>query len=333
MRISSRAQVFVLLQLLLLASLASLFVGVSGIRPGEVVRALALGDSASGAYRIFVHVRLPRLMSALAGGSALALSGALLQSVLMNALASPGLLGVSSGAALGALIASVAAPARLALTPVAAFLGALGAAALVYALSALAGVSKRTLVLAGIAASSVLGAVMDLIVSVLPDAAVSRAQFGIGSFSGATMGAFYRALPFLGVALFFVLAFRRELSVLSLGDEVARPLGLPVGKWRALFLAAAALLAGTAVSLAGLIPFVGLLAPHLARQIVPGDAPARLPVTLILGALLCVLCDFLARTLFMPYELPVGALLSLIGGPFLVWMLIRQKRSARHAQH
>lgn len=328
---SRNSRVFICAALLMLAALAAnLCLGVSGVHPAEIFRALTEGDTQSKAWRILWYVRLPRAIAALMAGSALAAAGLLLQSVLRNPLASPGVIGINSGAGLCALIVMAFFPARVALVPLAAFAGACAAAFAVYLLARLAGASGGTLVLAGVAVNSLLGAAMDAIVTLVPDAAVSRSVFAIGGFAGVTLQRLGFALPFWAAGLLAALLFRRELALMRLGDDVARSLGLSVELFRAVFLIAAALLAGSAVSFAGLVGFVGLITPHMTALLCRGDDRLRMSVTAVSGAALCLLCDLAARTMFASGELPVGVVLSFLGAPFFLWLLIRKKRSGQY---
>jgi len=316
--------------LLLLALLANLCLGASGVSPGVLLRAVFSNDRTTAAGRIFFYVRLPRALAAAMAGSALASSGLLLQSVLRNPLAAPNIIGINSGAGLCALIAMAFLPAVPGAVPAAAFTGACLAAFAVYLLARLTGASESTLVLAGVAVSSLLGAAMDAIVTLVPDAALSRSAFSIGGFANVSAAQLGFAAPFWTAGLLIGLIFRRELQLMALGDDVAHSLGLRVELFRALFLIAAALLAGSAVSFAGLLGFVGLIAPHMTRLLCGSDSRLRLPVAAVLGAALCLLCDLAARTLFAPYELPVGVVLSFLGAPFFLWLLIQRKRSDPH---
>ena len=310
----------------LVAFAANLCFGVSGLSPEELLRALMERDAQSKAWRILRYARLPRALAAFMAGSALATAGLLLQSVLRNPLASPGVIGVNAGAGLCALAVMAFFPAAAGLVPAAAFAGACVAAFAVYLLARLAGSARSTLVLAGVAINSLLGAAMDAIVTLVPDAAVSRSAFSIGGFANVTMDRLAFALPFWAVGLLAALLLRRELSIMRLGDDVARSLGLPVERYRAVFLIAAAMLAGAAVSFAGLVGFVGLITPHIAALLCRRDERLHTPVAMLLGAALCLLCDLAARLLFAPGELPVGVVLSFIGAPFFLWLLIRKKR-------
>lgn len=312
------------------AVLLSFSYGASGISPGVIARAIRAGDTQSAAYRIFLHVRLPRTLAAMLAGSALAVCGLVLQTVLNNPLASPSVLGINAGAGLGALLVMAFLPQAIAWVPAFAFAGAALAAAAVYCLATFTGASRSTIVLSGVAISSMLGAVMDTIVTLIPDAAVSRASFSIGGFASVDMRQLGFAFPFFIVGLGICVLRRQEMQLLALGDEVARGLGLRVAPARMLLLGAAAMLAGCAVSFAGLVSFVGLIVPHGTRLLLGREERFHLPVTMVLGALLCLVCDFIARSLFAPYELPVGVVLSFLGGPFFVYLLMRQRKRSNH---
>lgn len=315
---------------LALAALANFCLGASGVSPADVARALLEGDRESVAARVFLYIRLPRAAAAAVAGSALAAAGTLLQSVLRNPLAAPSVLGINSGAGLCALAVMAFFPSAARAVPAAAFAGACLSAFAVYALARLTGASRSTIVLAGVAVNTLLSACMDAIVTLVPDAAASRSAFSIGGFSAVTMKQVGFAAPFWALGMLAALAFRRELEMMSLGDDVARSLGLRVERFRAAFLIAAAMLSGAAVSFAGLLGFVGLIAPHLARLMLGDGARGSLPLAAALGAALCLLCDLVARTAFAPYELPVGVVLSFLGAPFFLWLLIRRRRRGRH---
>lgn len=312
------------------AALANFCLGASGVSVPDMARAVFAGDRESVAARVFFYVRLPRAAAAAVAGSALAVAGTLLQSVLRNPLAAPSVLGINSGAGLSALVVMAFFPAASGVAPVAAFAGACLAAFAVYALARLTGASRTTIVLAGVAVNALMSACMDAIVTLVPDAAVSRSAFSIGGFSAVTMKQIGFAVPFWLLGLLIAVAFRREMELMALGDDVAHSLGLRVERFRAVFLVAAAMLAGAAVSFAGLLGFVGLIAPHLVKLLLKEDARLAAPVSAVFGAALCLLCDLIARTAFAPYELPVGIVLSFLGAPFFLWLLIRQKKRGRH---
>lgn len=313
--------------LLAAALLLSVGCGSQWYTPARLWQALCAADAADPVWRILCFVRLPRTAAAVLAGAALGVAGALIQSVLNNAMASPNVIGVNAGAGLGALLAASLVPGAAALLPGAAFAGALAAALFIWMLAAVAGLSRTTLILAGVTVSSILTACMNTLKLLFPDAAVGSTAFLLGTLSGVTTAQVHRALPWLAAGFVLAALLAADLNVLQLGEDMAAGLGLPVARVRFAALLTAALLAGAAVSFAGLLGFVGLLAPHIARRLVGGDNRCLLPVTALASADLMLLCDVAARVLFAPFELPVGVLLSLVGGPFFLFLLLRRKRS------
>ena len=313
--------------LLAAALLLSVGCGSQWYTPARLWQALCAADAADPVWRILCFVRLPRTAAAVLAGAALGVAGALIQSVLNNAMASPNVIGVNAGAGLGALLAASLVPGAAALLPGVAFVGALVAALFIWMLAAVAGLSRTTLILAGVTVSSILTACMNTLKLLFPDVAVGSMAFLLGTLSGVTTAQVQRALPWLAAGFVLAALLAADLNVLQLGEDMAAGLGLPVARVRFAALLTAALLAGAAVSFAGLLGFVGLLAPHIARRLVGGDNRRLLPVTALASADLMLLCDVAARVLFAPFELPVGVLLSLVGGPFFLFLLLRRKRS------
>ena len=296
------------------------------VSPWRVVSALFTGADGSVEANIALYARLPRVCGCILAGAALALSGAITQSVLANPLASPGTIGVNSGAGVAAAICCAVAPTAQALVPIAAFIGAMAAAMLVLFIAERTGAAKITLVLAGVAISNILSAGVDAVVTFAPEALNVYSDFRIGSLENLTM---QRLLyPAIVTALAMAAAFlmTNELDVLMLGVDTAESLGMKAGRVRILLLAVAAALAGAAVSFAGLLGFVGLIAPHMMRRFTGDEARYLLPASALGGAALLLICDTASRTLFAPYELPVGITLAFIGGPFFIWLLLRQRR-------
>ncbi|MCI5556029.1 iron ABC transporter permease [bacterium] len=302
----------------------SLCVGSQGVALPRLLAALRAGDPADPVRRIVLYVRLPRMAAGLCCGAAMAVAGALLQAVLNNAMASPNVIGVNAGAGFFALLAGVLLPQRA--VPGAAFAGALVTALLIYLLALRAGLARTTLVLAGLAVSGILTAGVNTMRLLFPEGVTGADGFLIGGLSGVSLTAVGSALPYLAAGGVLALFLAPELNILALGEQTAASLGLPVGRTRLASILAAALLAGAAVSFAGLISFVGLLVPHIARRLVGVDHRVLLPACALLGAIFLLVCDTAARTLFAPYELPVGILLNVIGGVFFLYLLLGRKR-------
>ena len=309
---------------------ASLCLGAVALPLGDTLRALLGGGEGTLASQIVLYARLPRVCGSLLAGGALAASGVVIQSVLMNPLAAPNIIGVNSGAGLAAALCCAAAPTALELVPIAAFLGALAGVLLVLLLAERTGAARITVVLAGLAVSSIFGAGIDGVVTLVPDALNGYTDFRIGGLRGLSMARVAPAAVMIALALAAVLTLSHELDLLALGRDTAQSLGLPARRLQLILLALAAALAGAAISFAGLLGFVGLIVPHIARRLVGEESRFLLPASALGGAALLTACDVLARLLFAPYELPVGIVLSFVGGPFFIWLLLRQRGGRTH---
>ncbi|MDR0285198.1 MAG: iron ABC transporter permease [Propionibacteriaceae bacterium] len=311
---------------LVAVTVVAFFVGSSTVGVGEFWTLVIGGEITDSARSILINVRAPRVVAALLAGAALATAGAIIQSVLDNPLASPNIIGINSGAGLAVLLMSAAFPGALALQPVAAFAGALVTALIIFALSLGAGTSRLTVVLAGIALSTIFGAGMNAVLIVNPDVYVGASTFLVGGLAGMTLAKLTWPAAYILIGLVVALFLAGRLTILTLGDTTAHSLGLAVGRWRLGLLGLAALLAGAAVSFAGLLGFVGLIVPHMVKFIVGHDARVVLPLSAALGAAFVVGCDLVARVAFAPYELPVGILMAFLGGPFFIYLIIRNRR-------
>ena len=256
-----------------LSAAAGLCLGSQPYTLPQLVQALRAQDPQDTVWRVLVYVRLPRVLAGMGAGAGLAAAGVLLQAVLNNAMASPNVIGVNAGAGFFALLTMVAVPAVPGAVQFASFLGALGCAMLVYALAWRAGLSRTTLVLAGLAVSGMLTAGINTLKLLWPEIVASSPGFLTGGLSGVTLPMLAAACPYLA-----------------------------------------------------LLSFVGLLAPHMVRRFAGADHRVLVPASALLGAAFVVVCDIAARMLFAPFELPVGILLSLIGGPFFLHLLLHRRR-------
>lgn len=310
--------------LLMFSALFSLCAGASGLSP-----IAALHDPTSPALVILRHVRLPRMIAAMLSGAALAASGAIIQGVLHNPLAGPSIIGVNAGAGFMTLLASWLLPGTAQLLPAAAFAGAMGASMLILALVQRTRASRLTVVLAGVAVSAILSAGSDLITTIAPEVSLGMTAFRVGGFGSVSASRVYGAAWYILPGLAAALQLSHDLDVLALGDDIAQSVGLRVKRTRIWLLLLSSLLAGAAVSFSGLIGFLGLMVPHVIRRFIGGEYRKILPLSMLGGAALMLVCDTAARTLFAPYELPVGILLSLIGGPFFLLLLLRQRKGGR----
>lgn len=315
--------------LCLAAALLSLWLGAAGLGFSQVLGALVRGPDGSLAGRIVWYARLPRTAATLLSGAALAVSGCVIQGVLSNQLASPSIIGVNAGAGLAVTVCCALGILSGWAIAISSFLGALAAALLVTLAAQKVGASRSTVILGGVAVNSFLNALSQAITSLVPDAASLSADFRVGGFSSVSQSRLAPAAVLILVSLLFVFSLHNELDVMTLGEETAQGLGMQVKKTRTILLILAALLAGASVSVAGLLGFVGLIAPHAARALVGNRSKWLLPTSALLGAGFVTACDLAARTLFTPYELSAGILMSLIGGPFFLWLLLK-KKGGRH---
>ncbi|MDR0783372.1 MAG: iron ABC transporter permease, partial [Propionibacteriaceae bacterium] len=307
--------VIVTIIFLIVVTIVAALVGSSAVGFDELWALITGGPIKASSKTILLNVRFPRVLAALAAGAALAVAGAVIQSVLDNPLASPNIIGINSGAGLAVLLTSTWFVSMPYLQPIAAFVGALVTALIIFAISLGAGTSRLTVVLAGIALSAIFGAGMNAVLIVNPDAYVGASTFLVGGLAGITMGKIVWPSLYIVVALVVALSLADKLNVLSLGDTTAHSLGMNVGHWRMGLLGLAALLAGAAVSFAGLLGFVGLIVPHMVKFVVGNDNRIVLPLSAALGAGFVVFCDLLSRVIFAPYEIPVGILMAFLGGP------------------
>ena len=312
--------------LLMIGVLISISIGSTKIPLSAILSTIKQGDSTSKIYRIINFVRFPRTFAAVLAGCALSVSGVILQAVLNNSLASPSIIGVNSGAGLFTVLIAAFFPKYLYLTTLAAFMGAILAVLLVYFIAKKTGASRMAIILSGVAVSSFIGAMTDTVLTLKPDTVIGRTAFLIGGFSGITMDKVSLAGGFIITAIVIALIRSYDMNILALGEESAKSLGLNVARLRFIYLILAAILAGSAISFAGLLGFVGLIVPHVARLLVGFDNRVLLPVSALLGGVFTLLCDLLARVIFAPYEIPVGIIMSFLGGPFFIYLLIKGKR-------
>lgn len=313
--------------LLLATVFASLAVGAVSVSPTELVAWMLGGPLERSQELVLSTIRLPRVVLGIAVGASLAVSGALLQGLFRNPLASPALIGVSSGASVGAALAIVLLGTAGALLPVCAFLG--GAVATLAALR-IGTVRGRTdtasLLLAGIAINAVAGAATGLLVYLSDEAQLRTLTFfSLGSLGGANWSDLTVALPLAAVPVLAIPWLRGPLNALLLGEDEARHLGVDVQRVKALLVAVVCIGVGACVAVSGVIGFVGLAVPHLVRLAVGPNHELVLPGSALLGAGLLVAADTAARTVVAPAELPIGILTTLLGGPFFLWLLLRAR--------
>jgi iron complex transport system permease protein len=312
-----------LIAILVLAVGASLSFGAVPITPEQLW--LAVWRRGEQLYQtILWDLRLPRTVAAILVGAALGMSGALLQGMLRNGLADPFLLGISAGAGLVA-IAMFSLGVFLAWVPLAAWFGGVMTTVIVYFLAKTGeGISVERLILGGVAVSAMFGAVQSVLLLLTEDGRIQAAlNWLIGSLNGRGWAEVNTAGAYISVALIWGCLLARSLNLLNLGDELAVSLGVSLERSRIFIGAVATLLAAGAVSIGGLIGFVGLIVPHGIRLLVGTDYRIILPLSALGGAIVMTIADLLSR--LGAIELPVGSVTALLGSPLFIWLLYRRQ--------
>ena len=322
------------------AALIALTMGAAGIPLARLPAALGLwGDAGLTLARdqlVLWSIRIPRIAAAAMGGALLAASGAIMQGLFRNPLADPALVGVSSGGALAAAAAIVFTDSEIGqslrfmqhqLLPLAAFVGSLVTTVMLYSIASRSGrTSIAIFLLAGIAIAAIANAGIGLLVFIADDRQLRDITFWmLGSLSGATWPKLAALAPVLGLALIACVWIARGLDVLVLGEAEAFHSGVDVERLKRISIVLVSAMTGVAVSVCGVVGFVGIVVPHLLRLVVGPAHRLLLPASMLLGAVLLVGADTLARTIVAPAEMPIGILTAAIGAPFFLGMLLRQR--------
>lgn len=313
--------------ILLIVILLTLFTGNEAVDSVSLFRAFIKGGNAPGtAALILFGVRIPRLTAGIFCGIALSVSGYLLQKALNNQLAAPGIMGINNGAGLFALLSTMIFGGSFIFRGGMAFIGALISILLVWGISNAAGSAKSTVIISGVAVSAMMSAFLNLFITVRPDSVTDKVAFQLGSLQSIPVPLIFFMAAVVCVCLIISFLLAPGMELFALGDETAGGLGLSVKKYRYLCILIAGLMAASAVSCCGLISFVGLIIPNLVRRMRTDSGRIRLILCIIWGADLVLAADFFARSIAYPYELPVGMLLSLLGAPFFIFMIITRRK-------
>lgn len=323
---SSKRRISLLVIFAVLACLGGIISVMKGsvAIPLEEILAVFRGESIGTHQQILMNIRLPRTLVAALVGINLALSGAILQAIMKNPLADPHIIGISSGAGLAGIVVMLLLPEYSWLITPVAFVGAMGAAMLIYILAWKNGIRPIRIILAGVAVSAFFGAGISAMMIFYSDRVHSALMWMVGGLSARSWPHVELLWPYTLAGGFFAILAARHLNILQLGDELARGLGLSVEKTRLLLTAVAALLAASAVSVVGLLGFVGLIVPHAARLLIGSDYRYLLPASALLGAAVVTFSDTFARTAFAPVELPVGIIMAVLGAPFFLFLLRKE---------
>lgn len=272
-------------------------------------------------------LRFPRIFIAMLGGAATAVSGVLLQAVMKNPLADPGIIGVSSGASLVAVIVTAFFPSLFFLTPMLAFIGGLVAFLLVYSLSWKGGLSPLRIILVGVAVNALCTGLMSAFNSATGSSYTGVASIVNANITQKTWGDFQTLAVYAVIGLIASFFVTNQCNLLSLEDKTARSLGMNVTRSRIVISVIAVLLASISTAVVGAISFLGLIVPHIARLLVGSNHKVLVPYSILLGAFTLLLADTIGRTVASPYEISAAVVMSVIGGPFFIFLLRRSKQN------
>ena len=309
--------------LCVLSTMVCVSVGTVSYTIPEVVQGLINADSPS--RLIIWNVRLPRILCGGMVGVCLSLAGCILQGVMRNHLASPSTIGVTSGASFMGYLTLAAFPQYSQALPIAAIIGSFAATMIIYLLAYEKGVSPVKMILSGMAVSAVFGAFNDIIRTFFSDHLANTAGFMVGTLNGCVWDSFFMILPYMAAGMIICLFLPSKMNILMLGDEMANSLGLRTERFRLFLIAASSLLAGSSVAVAGLVSFVGLIVPHIARLIVGSDYKYLFSASIFLGYLLVIVCDTIGRVILPVGNLSVSIVLSFIGAPFFLYLLRKKE--------
>lgn len=319
----------IVLCIIVLAILSILTIGIGSadISIGNIIDIfLGKGDEINAS--IVMDMRLPRIILAIFVGASLSISGVLLQAVMGNPLADPGITGVSSGASLAAILVMIYFPHLYRILPLVAFFGAILACVMVFALSWDNGLNSLRIILAGVAVNAIfLGATS--LMSILNSDKIQGVLLWInGSLAYRGWREVKYIVPYTLIGIILSFLCIKGANILALGDDVATNLGLNVNRTRIFISLVAVFLAGISTSVVGIIGFIGLIVPHICRLIIGSDHKFLIPMSSVVGAILLLLTDTMARFIARPIELPVGVIMSMVGGPFFLFLLRRRKSNA-----
>lgn len=272
-------------------------------------------------------LRFPRIFIAMLGGAATAVSGVLLQAVMKNPLADPGIIGVSSGASLVAVIVTAFFPSLFFLTPMLAFIGGLVAFLLVYSLSWKGGLSPLRIILVGVAVNALCTGLMSAFNSAAGSSYTGVASIVNANITQKTWDDFQTLAVYVVIGLVASFFVTNQCNLLSLEDKTARSLGMNVTRSRIVISVIAVLLASISTAVVGAISFLGLIVPHIARLLVGSNHKVLVPYSILLGAFTLLLADTIGRTVASPYEISAAVVMSVIGGPFFIFLLRRSKQN------
>lgn len=318
---NKKVRSFIIVTLLLLAGIvASIVLGSIKMSPLEVFRGLILKEGSK--IGIIRDIRIPRIIMAILVGANLSVSGVLLQAVMNNPLADPGITGISSGASVVIMFLMLYNPGASSLMPLLGFIGAVGACFMIYSLAYKDGeIPPMRIILSGVAVNAILGGITSMMSILNSDKLSGVLNWLNGSLSGKSWGDIKIMIFYTVLGMIFSILMVNGCNLLSLGDRNARSLGVNPTVKRIVISLVAVFLAGISTAFAGVIGFVGLVVPHISRIMVGSDHKVLIPFSALLGSFVLLMADTFGRTIASPYEIPVGVVMAVLGGPFFLYQL------------
>ena len=324
MKMSNKFKFIIMFVLLMISLVLGILFGGAKLSFNEVIQGLFVIDN-SVSNVIIYNIRLPRILACIIAGTGLSLSGLILQSVTNNNLASPNIIGVNAGAGLFVIILLYFMPKALYLLPIVAFIGAFLTTLLIIFISKKVGVTSVSIILSGIAITTLINAIISFVTMLDGDVLISYNYFSLGGVNGISVNQLI--IPSVLIIICYCITFilSNKLDILMLGDDISISLGINVKKIKFILLMIASLSSASVVSFAGLLGFIGLVVPHVCRKLVGNKTKNILISSVFIGSIIMILGDLLGRTLFAPSEIPVGIVMALIGAPFFLFLLLRGK--------
>ncbi|BCJ92698.1 ferrichrome ABC transporter [Anaerocolumna cellulosilytica] len=311
---------FVIVSILLVFGIIfSISVGSVNVPIQDIIEALFTKET--GSVGIIRNIRIPRVIMGVLVGANLSVAGVLLQGVMRNPLADPGITGISSGASIVVMLIMLYFPKNTHMIPFYGFLGGMAACFMIYSLAWKKGITAVRIILAGVAVNAILGGVSSMMSILNSENLAGVLNWMNGSLGKKSWNEVKVMILYTGIGLVLAMPLAKSCNLLALGDKNAKSLGMNPNLHRILISLVAVFLAGVSTAYAGVISFVGLVVPHVARLLMGSDHKVLLPFAAILGSFVLVLADTLGRTVTAPYEIPVGVIMSVLGGPFFLYLL------------
>lgn len=326
-KMKNKYKFLLLIVLLIIILILSLFVGTSKMSILDCINGLFTKNDLVSSV-IMHKIRLPRVLGGLLAGIGLSVSGVILQSITNNSLSSPNIIGVNSGAGLFTIIMFSLFPSLIYFHPIGSFLGAFLTSLLIISLSNKFNNSKSTIVLAGIAISTLFNGLISFITLIDTDLLTIYKYFSIGGLSGINMKQLLIPFIFILLSVIILIILARKIEIFSLGDELSKSLGINIKLLKTLVILLASILAGSVVSYCGLLGFVGLVVPHIVRKIINGNLRENIFGCIIIGSIIVLIADIIGRIIIYPSEIPLGIVMAFIGSPFFLYLLLRRRKYA-----